>query len=119
MYSANLLNFSTFVTDYSTRWNSNRFVNGSYSFISTDCDHNDTIAQNLLSKGLIIDDFYASGDVKNVINGTTNVPHPVKRVPIVAFAGEACHEQYFSTAHGAFLSGMEQAQKFLDCYQNK
>lgn len=100
----------------STRWSSNRFANGSYSFISTDCDTNDTIAQRLLSQELFIDDFYASADDDNVIKGT-NVHHSGTRAPIVAFAGEACHERYFSTAHGAFLSGMEQAQKFLDCYK--
>lgn len=36
------------------------------------------------------------------------------KLPIVLFAGEACHDKYFSTAHGAFLSGMEQVQKFMD-----
>lgn len=39
-----------------------------------------------------------------------------KRLPIVLFAGEACHDKYFSTAHGAFLSGMEQAEKLMDEY---
>lgn len=90
-------------------------MNGSYSFLSTDCDTNDTIAHNLLSQELFIDDFYASAVDKNVIPDT-NAHHSENRTPIVAFAGEACHEKYFSTAHGAFLSGMEQAQKFLDCY---
>lgn len=36
--------------------------------------------------------------------------------PIILFAGEACHEKYFSTAHGAFESGYEQAQKLLKYY---
>lgn len=36
--------------------------------------------------------------------------------PVMLFAGEACHSQYFSTAHGAFLSGMEQADKILHFY---
>lgn len=35
---------------------------------------------------------------------------------VMLFAGEACHEQYFSTAHGAFLSGMGQMQKILAFY---
>lgn len=38
------------------------------------------------------------------------------RMPVILFAGEACHQQYFSTAHGAFLSGIEQADKILDFY---
>lgn len=39
------------------------------------------------------------------------------RMPVILFAGEACHQQYFSTAHGAFLSGIEQAQKILNFYK--
>uniref|UniRef100_A0A182QD83 Amine oxidase n=1 Tax=Anopheles farauti TaxID=69004 RepID=A0A182QD83_9DIPT len=31
----------------------------------------------------------------------------------IHFAGEACHERYFSTVHGAYLSGMEQAKKIM------
>jgi Flavin containing amine oxidoreductase len=40
--------------------------------------------------------------------------------PVLCFAGEACHEQYFSTTHGAFLSGMEQAAKIVQwkCFEN-
>lgn len=37
--------------------------------------------------------------------------------PVILFAGEACHQQYFSTAHGAFLSGIEQAEKVLNFYK--
>lgn len=37
-----------------------------------------------------------------------------KDAPIVLFAGEACHDKFFSTAHGAFLSGVEQSQKILE-----
>lgn len=38
-------------------------------------------------------------------------------MPVILFAGEACHQQYFSTAHGAFLSGIEQAEKVLNFYK--
>lgn len=38
-------------------------------------------------------------------------------MPAIIFAGEACHQQYFSTAHGAFLSGIEQAEKILNVYK--
>lgn len=34
--------------------------------------------------------------------------------PALLFAGEACHDKYFSTAHGAFLSGVEQATKVIN-----
>lgn len=37
--------------------------------------------------------------------------------PVVLFAGEACHEKYFSTAHGAFISGSDQAQRIVEFYK--
>lgn len=40
-------------------------------------------------------------------------------LPVVLFAGEACHDKYFSTAHGAFLSGMEQMNKILKIYDEE
>lgn len=38
--------------------------------------------------------------------------------PAIIFAGECCHSKYYSTAHGAFHSGMEQADKLLKFYEN-
>lgn len=95
----------------STRWYSNRYVNGAYSFISTKCDKNETISHNILGKALTIENFhqvnqsYLRDDEQN---GKTS------SLPVVFFAGEACHEKYFSTAHGAFLSGFEQAQRIVE-----
>jgi Flavin containing amine oxidoreductase len=34
-------------------------------------------------------------------------------VPLLLFAGEAFHIKYYSTAHGAFESGDEQALKII------
>lgn len=98
----------------STRWHSNPYVNGSYSYISTDCDQNETISKHLLSQALKADDFYGVGEGCGVEK--IGIVDSMENVPIVLFAGEACHEKYFSTAHGAFLSGMEQAQKLLKHY---
>lgn len=36
--------------------------------------------------------------------------------PLMVFAGEACHDKYYSTAHGAYLSGIEQTKQFLNYY---
>lgn len=41
----------------------------------------------------------------NLADGTRNA---------ILLAGEATHHQYFSTVHGAFLSGMEQAETILN-----
>lgn len=35
--------------------------------------------------------------------------------PIVAFAGEHCHSTFYSTGHGAFLSGLTAAQQVSSC----
>lgn len=40
--------------------------------------------------------------------------------PVLMFAGEAVHKSYFSTTHGAFMSGTSQAQIIIDYLdQNK
>jgi hypothetical protein len=33
--------------------------------------------------------------------------------PVVAFAGEHCHPSFYSTGHGAYLSGRSAAQYFM------
>lgn len=43
----------------------------------------------------------------------------IKEKPLLLFAGEACHNQYFSTVHGAYLSGVEQAKKIVCFYTLK
>lgn len=35
-------------------------------------------------------------------------------VPALLFAGEACHSSFFSTTHGAYLSGADQANVLCD-----
>lgn len=73
---------------YSSSWNSNKFTRGSYSFTSKQTDHIDewetVLSQPILSK-------------QNLI----------------VFAGEHCHQKFFSTVHGAFESGIEQAKNVL------
>jgi spermine oxidase len=78
---------------FCSRWNSNEFIQGAYSFTSKNTD---LIRdwEKVLSKPI---EFELPGKAKNT----------------VLLAGEACHEFYFSTVHGAFLSGMEQAEKIV------
>ncbi|CRL05312.1 CLUMA_CG018144, isoform A [Clunio marinus] len=78
---------------YCSRWNQNKFIRGAYSFTSTKCDHLQNW-EKTLSKPIIFD-------------------CPENRKNVILLAGEACHEQYFSTVHGAFLSGIEQAENIL------
>ncbi|XP_058128469.1 uncharacterized protein LOC131270888 [Anopheles coustani] len=55
----------------------------------------------------------ASGKAPNSGSNLTNSSSAIHTSATIHFAGEACHERYFSTVHGAFLSGMEQAKKLL------
>ncbi|XP_055316330.1 peroxisomal N(1)-acetyl-spermine/spermidine oxidase-like isoform X2 [Sitodiplosis mosellana] len=99
---------------YCTRWYSNRYVNGAYSYISTRCDKNETISHNVLGQSLSIGNFYQVNQPEVHEDGQKG---ETTASPVVLFAGEACHEKYFSTAHGAFLSGFEQAQRIVELYK--
>ncbi|MCU0327812.1 MAG: FAD-dependent oxidoreductase [Chitinophagales bacterium] len=67
-----------------TKWNSNEFSYGSYSFTAkeTEIKHFQNLGQHLLKK--------------------------------VFFAGEHTHEKYFSNAHGAYLSGIREADTIIE-----
>ncbi len=115
---------------FSTRWHSNEFIRGAYSYISTDCDKNGTSSQ-LLSMPITIRELglcekESTQFAKNLImladldlaNNQRQEDETIDHcMPVILFAGEACHQQYFSTAHGAFLSGIEQAEKILNFYK--
>ncbi|CAG0891656.1 unnamed protein product [Darwinula stevensoni] len=47
---------------------------------------------------------------------TLSQPVPGNIDPRILFAGEATHPDYFSTMHGAFMSGLREAQRIMDFY---
>jgi hypothetical protein len=73
-----------------TKWNSNPFVLGSYSYI----------------------------DVSGTASHIEILSEPIckDQVPLVLFAGEATSKHYYSTVHGAYLSGQREAKRLLDYY---
>ncbi|KAI1887523.1 hypothetical protein AGOR_G00191190 [Albula goreensis] len=78
-------------------WGSNPYIRGSYSFTrvgSSGCDV-ERLAMPLP---------YAK---------STKAP-PLQ----VLFAGEATHRKYYSTTHGALLSGQREATRLIDMYQD-
>jgi spermine oxidase len=78
---------------FCSRWNSNKFIRGAYSFTAKTTDHIDKWEEILAT--------------------------PIKfKSNTLLFAGEACHPSYFSTVHGAFHSGMEQAESILKSINN-
>uniref|UniRef100_A0A182WDD8 Amine oxidase n=1 Tax=Anopheles minimus TaxID=112268 RepID=A0A182WDD8_9DIPT len=192
------------VNYYCTRWNFNRYIRGSYSYTSVNCDHEQNFMSNL-TETLICNQYDKSGEesrkkesftsitassvvaqtatmrtgtststtsghstsssnssntltsvpissnlstnntpskvmavqktaeslvntptksvssisttttpsTKGTSTGNSNVSSTIRTSATIHFAGEACHERYFSTVHGAYLSGMEQAKKIM------
>lgn len=82
---------------FKTQWGTNKYIRGSYSHITTKCDRNN-ITPNRLSEPIW----------SKVIE-----KHNTKDIPIILFAGEATHENFYSTTHGAYDTGVKQAQIFL------
>ena len=39
--------------------------------------------------------------------------------PLVLFAGEATHAEHYGTAHGAFMSGVREAERLLAAWQSQ
>lgn len=92
-------------------------MHGAYSYISSDCDNNETISDHILNRVLTYDAFHSDIGAQHIEIPSNMNAKFIKNPPVILFAGEACHEKYFSTAHGAFLSGMEQAQKIVDFFR--
>ncbi|XP_031842850.1 uncharacterized protein LOC116431479 [Nomia melanderi] len=80
-----------------TKWNSNPYARGSYSYIPTRCD----------DKG--ITPAILAEPIWSKVSGNSGS----KDMPTVMFAGEATNDTYFSTTHGAYDTGAKQAQTFL------
>eukprot|EP00897_Mesotaenium_endlicherianum_P010011 jgi/Mesen1/9038/ME000566S08457 len=89
-----------------TQWGSDPLFLGSYSYVAVGSsgDDIDAIARPLLP----IDGGAAGGDC-GPSNGGCEVPQ-------VLFAGEATHRHYYSTTHGAYLSGVREADRLLKLY---
>lgn len=78
---------------FTSRWNSNEMIRGAYSFTSRNTDRIKDW-EKILATPIT----FESGNYER---------------NVILMAGEACHEQYFSTIHGAFLSGIDQAKNIL------
>nr|CAD7404259.1 unnamed protein product [Timema poppensis] len=81
-----------------SRWRSNQFIRGGYSNTSSACDVS--------------------------TSGPSSLAEPVfcrqiggQKHPAILLAGEAAHSNHFSTTHGAYESGVSQAQLLLE-YMN-
>ncbi|XP_066992054.2 uncharacterized protein [Anabrus simplex] len=86
-----------------TQWYSNPYIRGGYSNTTSMCDSS-KVGPVTLSNPVC-------ADVRD--GSRTSLQQPV-----LLFAGEATHESYFSTTHGAYESGQRQASRILE-YRKK
>ncbi|XP_051152502.1 probable polyamine oxidase 5 [Andrographis paniculata] len=90
-----------------TQWGTNPLFLGSYSYIavgSTTQDM-DTLAEPLPSPAGGISD-----------SDETPAPAPAPWKLQILFAGEATHSKHYSTTHGAYFSGLREANRLLQHY---
>lgn len=83
-------NFPQPEATFVTKWASDPFTQGSYTYVSTESTVQDL---KIFSEPIFSD------------HGK----------PIVIFGGETCHPDFYSTVHGAFLSGKTCASCLLEC----
>ncbi|XP_014236465.1 spermine oxidase-like [Trichogramma pretiosum] len=77
-----------------SKWFSDKHIRGSYSYRSLKTEESDVQAKDLSD--------------------------PIKKShgkPVVLFAGEATHEHYFSTVHGAIETGFREANRLIEYYK--
>ncbi|KAF7382463.1 hypothetical protein HZH68_015382 [Vespula germanica] len=86
-----------------TQWNANKYIRGSYSHISVNCDRKKI----------------TPGTLAEPIWGTITQQNCTKIVPVIMFAGEGTHDNFYSTTHGAYETGLNQAQTFLRYHVNQ
>lgn len=92
-----------------SRWLNNPLTRGTYSYASINCDHDD-ITPNDLAARITYANHYAKFSEPKTSNLTGS--------PLLQFAGEGSSQVYYSTAHGAYLSGEDSAKAIVK-YNNR
>lgn len=83
-----------------SKWFTDPYARGSYSYISVSCDTTGSLPRDL-----------AEPICEPVVHCGTEVTYPV-----IFFAGEATHPHFYSTVHGAYESGLREADRLADFY---
>ncbi|XP_018364708.1 PREDICTED: uncharacterized protein LOC108762270 isoform X3 [Trachymyrmex cornetzi] len=87
-----------------TKWNENRYVRGGYSHITKSCEEDD------ISPKILTEPVWATMQIDMKRK---------KNLPVILFAGEATHDEFYSTTHGAYETGIHQAEVFLQHHSIK
>ncbi|XP_029660903.1 spermine oxidase-like [Formica exsecta] len=80
-----------------TKWHGNKYMRGGYSHITKNCEDDDVLPRTL-----------AEPVWATILHNNTK-----KNLPVILFAGEATHDDFYSTTHGAYETGIHQAKIFL------
>jgi len=83
-----------------SNWNTNPYFRGAYSYRSVQGDR-------------------IPGDISSILTEPVCKVQEAKKKPVLIFAGEALHPEYYSTIHGAFESGQSQAEKLVQLFEGK
>lgn len=104
-------------------WNSNPLFRGSYSYMALGSTPED---MQEVAQPLSVLEFGSSSDrdegerEAGVTDGMMGYGageggrHRLRRSPLVVFAGEATHTEFFSTAHGGYETGRRAAREVLE-----
>ncbi|XP_014477867.1 PREDICTED: uncharacterized protein LOC106746142 isoform X2 [Dinoponera quadriceps] len=86
---------------FRSKWYANEYIRGGYCNITTSCENED------VSTCTLSEPIWA--EVKD---------EPFTQIPVLMLAGEATHDRYFSTVHGAYETGIHRA-KLCSLYYRK
>eukprot|EP00250_Pteridium_aquilinum_P018090 c23935_g1_i1 orf=440-2227(-) len=107
-----------------SKWGTNPLCQGSYSFVAVGSSGEDIdiLAKPLPDRMLNLSE--PSGEVRKGDSVACELPtdggfgcNPQLSPLQLLFAGEATHRSFYSTTHGAFLSGVREADRLLKHYQ--
>lgn len=90
-----------------TRWKSDPFARGSYSYVAVGASGN----HQLLN---FIEDTFVLGDDYDILSRPVECPGD--KIPRLYFAGEHTNRNYPATVHGALLSGLREARRIADAF---
>ncbi|XP_023218863.1 uncharacterized protein LOC111621045 [Centruroides sculpturatus] len=83
-----------------SNWYSDPYSRGSYTYLSVACEPSNILPIDLAEPVYVSNNSFS------------------KQYPLILFAGEATHSDYYSTAHGAYSTGIREADRLANFYKD-